>query len=62
MNEDKRYRIIPLINIAVLEHVMIDDVALLCKTPGLHHTHTKMDCTRKLVKSQIYEFNIMKWF
>ena len=60
MNDDKYYWIIPLINIDVFEFVMIDDVAQLCKTPGLHHTHKNMDCTRKLVKSQIFEI-VLKW-
>ena len=55
VNEDKSYRIIPLIDIAVLESVMINDVSLLCKTPGLHYIHTNMDCMRKLVKSLIFE-------
>ena len=53
--EDKHYRIIALIDIDMLESVMIDDVALLCKTHGPHHTHTIMDFTRKSVKSQIFE-------
>ena len=48
---DKRYKIILLINIDIIESVMIDVVALLGKTPALHHTYTNMDCTKKLVKS-----------
>ena len=59
---DKRNRNIPLIDIAVIvsvmiDDVMIDDVALLCKTPGLHYIHKNMDCTWKSIKSQIFEYN-----